>query len=200
MTTHRRRISDVPDPWRAERGGGGTSAGSFLLATALGIGIGLLAAPQPGEKTRQRLRKQISSLSEDLGDRLGEAQELSGRARERVRDRWGELRKRGRAALDDLEERLEDFEREKEEDSGAFGTLLAIAAGVAATYFLTSERAAPARSKVREAAENVRQKASDRWERYQEESRSNGQSSTSATSRSETGGDLYPSEEAPQAS
>ena len=61
------------------------------------------------------------------------------------------MRKRGEDALEDLEERWHG--EEEEEDSGALGAVLAVAAGVAATYFLTSDRAAPARSRVRETAE-----------------------------------------------
>jgi hypothetical protein len=45
--------------------------------------------------------------------------------------------------------------------------VLAIAAGVAATYFLTSDRAAPVRSRVQDAATDVRRRATDQWDRFQ---------------------------------
>ena len=78
--------------------------------------------------------------------------------------------------MEDLEGRWHG-EEDEEEDSGALGAVLAIAAGVAATYFLTSDRAAPARTRVRETAETVRREATNRWERYQQQrhERSNGQ-------------------------
>jgi hypothetical protein len=170
--------------------------GTIFLATALGVGIGLLAAPDTGVRTRRRLRKQLETLGEDIGGGIGEVQGLSGRARERMRERLARMRKRGADAWDDLEERWHG--EEEDEDSSALGAVLAIAAGVAATYFLTSERAAPARTRVRETAENVRREATDRWERYQQHrhERSNGQPGDAGETRSST----IPSDESPQAS
>ena len=74
--------------------------------------------------------------------------------------------------------------------------MLAIAAGVAATYFFTSDRAAPARTRVRETAETVRREATNRWERYQQQrhERSNGQ-----PGEGETQSGAIPSDETPQA-
>ena len=88
---------------------------------------------------------------------------------------------------------------EEEDDSGAFGAVLAVAAGIAATYLLTSDRAAPVRSRVRETADSVRRRATDRWEQYQQhrqESRGNGQPGSSSETRS----GAIPSDESPQAS
>jgi hypothetical protein len=86
---------------------------------------------------------------------------------------------------DDL---LEDEEEEEEEGgSGPLGTVLAIAAGAAATYFLAGEGAAPARTRVRETAETVRRKATDRWERFQQ-SRGNGFGRGETFSSETTGG------------
>ena len=97
--------------------------------------------------------------------------------------------------MEDLEERWHG--EEEEEDSGALGAVLAIAAGVAATYFFTSDRAAPARTRVRETAEKVRREATNRWERYQQQrhERSNGQPGEPAKPRS----GAIPSDESPQA-
>jgi gas vesicle protein len=187
MTRHQRRFDDSAD-WSAARRRSGSSASSLILATALGVGIGLLAAPQPGVKTRKRLRKQLAAISAELGEGLGEAQELSGKAREGVRDRLARLRKRGTEAYEDLEERLTALrnEDEEEDESSTFGTLFALAAGIAATYFLTSERAGPARTKVRETAETVRREAADRWDRFQHRVGPNGQSRTSDEAQAES--------------
>ena len=65
--------------------------------------------------------------------------------------------------------------------------MLAVAAGIAATYFLTSDRAGPARSRVRETADTVRRRATNRWEQYQQhrhEARGNGQPGGSGETRS----------------
>jgi hypothetical protein len=197
MTRRQRRFDDADFDFgdRRRRSGG---VGTILLATALGVGIGLLAAPDTGIKTRRRLRKRLETLGTDLGEGFEEMQGLSGRARERVRDRLARMKKRGESALEDLEERWRgEEEEEEEEDSGAFGAVLAVAAGVAATYFLTSDRAAPARSRVRETAETVRREATNRWEQFQQErrERANGQ-----PGGGETRSGAVPSDESPQAS
>jgi hypothetical protein len=147
-------------------------------------------------RTRRRLRKRLETLGEDLGEGIEGVQGLSGRARERMRERLARMRKRGTEAWEGLEERWHG--EEDEEDSGALGAVLALAAGVAATYFLTSERAAPARSRVRETAETVRREATNRWEHFQQQrqgGRSNGQPGASGETRS----GAIPSDETPQA-
>ncbi len=196
MTKRQRRFDDADFDFGDRRRGAGV--GTIFLATALGVGIGLLAAPDAGLKTRRRLRKRLETLSGDLGEGLEEMQGLSGRARERMREQLSRMRKRGENALEDLEDRWHG-EEEEEDDSGALGAVLAVAAGIAATYFLTSDRAGPARSRVRETAESVRRRATDRWEQYQQhrhEARSNGQPDASGETRSSA----IPSDESPQAS
>ncbi len=197
MSRHQRRFDDAD----FDLGGRSRSpgVGSILLAAAIGVGIGMLAAPDAGPKTRRRLRTRLTALSEDLGDGLEQIQERSGRARKRLRDRLERARKRGEEALEDLEERLareEEEDEEEEEGSGALRTALGIVAGVAATYFLTSEGAGPARTRVRETAETVRREATDRWQRYQDRRRetSNGQSSGGT---GETRSGVVPSDEGP---
>jgi gas vesicle protein len=195
MTKKQRRFDDADFDFGDRRRGAGL--GSIFLATALGVGIGLLAAPDAGLKTRRRLRKRLESLGGDLGEGFEEMQGLSGRARERMRERLSRMRKRGEDAWEGLEDRWNG--EEEEEDSGALGAVLAVAAGIAATYFLTSDRAAPARSRVKETAESVRRQATDRWEHYQQhrhESRGNGQPGGSSETRS----GAIPSDESPQAS
>ena len=194
MTKRQRRFDDADFDFGDRRRGAGM--GTIFLATALGVGIGLLAAPDAGLKTRRRLRKRLETLGGDLGEGLEEMQGLSGRARERMRDRLSRMKKRGEDAWEGLEDRWHG--EEEEEDSSAFGAVLALAAGVAATYFLTSDRAGPARSRVRETAESVRRQATDRWEQYQQhrhEARGNGQPGPGETRSS-----AVPSDESPQAS
>jgi hypothetical protein len=173
--------------------------GTIVLATIVGVSIGMLAAPDAGLKTRRRLRRRLSELGEGLEEGFGEIQERGGRAREVVRDRLARAKQRGAQALEDIEDRF-GAEEEEDEGSGALSTALAIAAGVAATYFLTSDRAAPARSRVRETAETVRREATDRWQRYQSRRREadNGHTTT-GTGTGESRSATIPSEEGPQA-
>jgi hypothetical protein len=201
MTRRNRRFDDPDFDFGDRKRSSGM--GTVLLATALGVGIGLLAAPDTGLKTRRRLRKRLEALGDDLGEGLEEFQGVSGRARERMRERLARMRQRGEDAWEDLEGRWHGEEEEEEENSGALGAVLAVAAGVAATYFLTSDTAAPARTRVRETADSVRRQASDRWERFQhsrQEGRVNGQPSAQSDGPGETRPGSVPSDEAPQAS
>ena len=191
MTRRQRRFDDADFDF-GERRGTAAGVGTIFLATALGVGIGLLAAPDTGVRSRRRLRKRLETLGDDLGEGIEGVQGMSGRARERMRERLSRMR-------EGLEERWHGEEEEEEEDSRALGAVLAIAAGVAATYFFTSDRAAPARTRVRETAETVRREATNRWERYQQQrhERHNGQ--PGGGTPGETGSDAIPSDESPQA-
>ena len=192
MSRHQRRFDDADFDFGGRSRTSGV--GSIVLATAIGVGIGMLAAPDTGPKTRKRLRRRINEIGEGLGDGFEEIQERGGRARERVRDRLAQARKRGAEAWEDIEERFSG--EEEDEDSSALSTALAIAAGVAATYFLTSDRAAPARTRVRETAETVRREATDRWQRYQTRRR---EAENGHTGDSETRSASIPSDEGPDA-
>lgn len=152
----------------AERRAKGGHVGSLFLATALGVGLGLLAAPQAGTETRRELRRRIAALGDDFGDELEELEERRGRVTRAVRDRAEQLRRRVRdEAEDELDEELD--EDDEEEDSSALPAVLSIAAGLAAAAWLvTSERAAPTRERVREAAATVRDEAEARWDRFQQ--------------------------------
>ena len=176
MNSQQRRIDDPIDPWLAARGGRqGSRAGSLLLATLLGVGIGLLAAPQPGSKTRKLLGKRLAALGEGVGESLEDVQEASSKARKRAKERLAKLREDASDEWEGVGERWQkarsrarDFDLDdSEEDSSRLGSLLAIAAGVAATYFLTSDRAAPVRSRVQDAASDVKRRATVQWDRFQ---------------------------------
>jgi gas vesicle protein len=168
MISQQRRIDDPVDPWSA----GGSRAGnssSLLLATLLGVGIGLLAAPQPGSKTRKLLRERLATLGEGMGESLEEVQEASSKARKQAKKRLEKLREDAGDGLEDMGERwqkaktrIRDLDlSESDDDSSPLASLLALAAGVAATYFLTSERAGSVRSRVQDAAADVRRRATD---------------------------------------
>jgi gas vesicle protein len=192
-----RRRTDMIDPWPSTGGGReGGHLGTMLLATVLGVGVGLLAAPQPGARTRSQLRKRLAAMGEDIGEEIDHLEERSRPLRHAVRDRAEELRRRGRKKYDETLEELEDFEDEVEEEdegSGVLATVLTVGAGLAAAYFLTSDRAAPARERVREAAATVRDEAEARWSKFQRR-RGNGHPTT------ESGARIDPADSAPQTS
>ncbi len=165
------------------RSGGHTAgiAGAIALAAVVGLGVGLLAAPQAGERTRKALRNRLASLSEDFEDGLEDLEERSRPARKHIREGAGRLRERGGKIMEDLEERLQRLEGHEESGANGIVSLLTFAAGLATTYLITSEQAAPTRAKVRDAATGMRQRATDRWDRFQERRQSNGGASAPGT-------------------
>ena len=169
---------------RRESGGG--RLGTLLLATVLGVGVGLLAAPQTGTETRRALRKRLAAMGEDFENEIEELRERGGHARHAVRERAEELRKHGRKVYDTAAEELEELRDElagEDEGSSGVATVLTVGAGLAAiAYLLTSERAAPARERMREAAATVRDEAEARWDRFQER-RGNGHPTTESGTR-----------------
>jgi hypothetical protein len=204
MITQQRRIDDTGDSRSSSRrGGGGPGVGTVLLATMLGVGLGLLAAPQPGTKTRKLLLKRLAALGEGVGEGLEEVQDLSSKAKKRAKKRLAQLREEAEDGLESVEDRWQHARQrftEDESDSSPVGTILAIAAGVAATYFLTSDRAAPVRSRVQHAASDVRRRATDEWDRFQRGGFRAAREGSSAEGRSETRAGSESSDEAPQAS
>jgi gas vesicle protein len=193
-----RRRTDAIDLWPptgGDRGGG--HLGTMFLATVLGVGVGLLAAPQPGVKTRSALRKRLAAVGEDIGEEIGHLEERSRPLRHAVRDRAEDLRRRGRKKYEETLAELEELEDKVDEDedggSGVLATVLTVGAGLAAAYLLTSDRAAPARERVREAAATVRDEAEARWNDFQRR-RGNGHPAT------ESGARIDPADSAPQTS
>jgi hypothetical protein len=174
------------------------------MAALLGVGIGLLAAPQPGTRTRKLLLERLAGLGENVGEGLEDVQEVSSKARKRVKQRLAKLR----SEAEDVEapERWSRARRssrddeigEDDEESSPFGKLFMLAAGLAATYFMTSERTAPARTRVQETASDVGRRATDQWDRFQRGGIRGWREGNE--SRSETRATSNPSDEAPEAS
>jgi gas vesicle protein len=205
MVTQQGRISDPNDLWSDRpEGRGSRGGGALLMAALLGVGIGLLAAPQPGTRTRKLLLERLAALGEDVGEGLEDVQEVSSKARKRVKQRLAKLR----SEAEDVEapERWsrarrssrDDERGEDDEESSPFGKLFMLAAGLAATYFMTSERTAPARTRVQETASDVGRRATDQWDRFQRGGIRGWREGNE--SRSETRTASNPSDEAPEAS
>ena len=207
MITQQRGNDDQIDPWSMARSSReGTGSGSLFLATLLGVGIGLLTAPQPGSKTRKLLLQRLAALSEEVGEGLEDVEKVSSKARKRAKQRLAKLRENAEGEWEDVEERwekakgrLRDFDFREKDRSSPVGTILAIAAGLAATYLLTSDRAAPVRSRVQEAATDVKRRATDQWDRFQRGGTGTARSAD-RESRSESRSASAKTDEAPQAS
>lgn len=209
MITQQRGTDDQVDPWSTARSGrGGLGGSSLLLATLLGVGIGLLTAPQPGSKTRKALLKRLAALGEEVGEGLEDVEKMSSKARKQAKKRLAELRENAGDEWEGVGERwekargkLRELDFRERDKSGPGGTILAIAAGLAATYLLTSDRAAPVRSRVQEAASDVKRRATDQWDRFQRGGTGAGRErSTAREARSEPRAGSTSSDEAPQAS
>lgn len=180
------------DQFDLEPGGGRGAgiAGAIALAAMVGLGVGLLAAPQPGERTRQQLRRRLASLGENLEEGFDELEERSRPARREIRKSAERLRERGEQAWEELEARLDRLEHRDDDHSNGLMGLATFAAGLAATYFLTSDQAGPTRAKVRDAATDLRQRATDRWDRFQERRHANGGTAEHRSPSEPKGSDL----------
>lgn len=99
----------------------GASAKWFLIGALLGVGAGLLFAPQSGERTRRDLAKRARRLRDEAEDRLEEfGDELESRGRrikgavedwaddvaEEVREGKRAIARKADSARDELERRL----------------------------------------------------------------------------------------------
>jgi gas vesicle protein len=74
----------------ADRDGGSGFAIGLIVGAVLGLAIGFLFAPQPGEETRRLLK-----------ERVGIARERAAEAAKKVRQTAGEAVKRARAKADE---------------------------------------------------------------------------------------------------
>jgi hypothetical protein len=156
-------------------GRGGARAltvGAVIGALVAGAAVGVLTAPESGAGTRRRLRRGLADLS---GPRLRDRWEdlSAGLERRRERHERDALVERLEARIDALEEQLaepaaDEEEVELVEESGHSGSVLSLVAGALFTWFLSSDKAAPARQRAREVAGQARERAGDEWERFKQ--------------------------------
>ena len=157
-------------------GRGGARAltvGAVLGALVAGAAVGVLTAPESGAGTRRRLRRGLADLS---GPRLRDRWEdlSAGLERRRERHEHDALVERLEARIDALEEQLAEQAADEEEvELGGgvgrhSGSVLSLAAGALLTWFLSSDKAGPARQRAREVAGQARERAGDEWERFKQ--------------------------------
>lgn len=70
----------------------------FLLGAALGAGLGLLLAPQSGERTRRDLTRKARQLKRQAGEKIGELADD-------VEDRGKQIKESAAEFIDDIEDR-----------------------------------------------------------------------------------------------
>lgn len=102
---------------------GGSAAGWFILGALVGAGIGLLLAPESGERTRRKISREARRLRREASERLDEFRdEMSDKGRhlkseveewaegvkEEVREGRRAIERKASSARDDLERRLAD--------------------------------------------------------------------------------------------
>jgi gas vesicle protein len=148
-----------------------TAVGLVLAAAAAGVAVGLLIAPESGERIRARLRRSVRSGWDDFSDNIGRGvktlrHEGDGVLR-RIEDRLGDIEERLESARDTAVEAVEEpLARLRGERRGY--PLLGLLAGAAISWFLTSERTADVRGEVRDAARKAKRRATDEWDKFQE--------------------------------
>jgi len=61
----------------------GNTLAALVLGAAIGVGVGILFAPDEGKKTRKRIRKSLEGVSDNLKDKLTQTQRhFGGQCRE----------------------------------------------------------------------------------------------------------------------
>lgn len=167
------RATDAGQTLGASDGGRGPAAalGFALAAAAAGVAVGLLLAPDSGERTRARLRRSVRSGWNDLSDNLERGvknlrHEGNG-VLHRIEERLGDIQDRIESARDATVEAVEEplARLSGERRSNAWVGLLA---GAALSWFLTSERTADVREEVRDAARKAGRRATDEWDKFQQ--------------------------------
>lgn len=87
-------------------------AAGVVVGALIGLGLGLLLAPQSGRQTRDQLR----GKADEMSGRLREgAQDVSERVRTRARESAGEIATKVKGTLDETTQRLRGaYERGRE--------------------------------------------------------------------------------------
>ncbi|MCY7349787.1 MAG: YtxH domain-containing protein [Cytophagaceae bacterium] len=79
-----------------------------VTAAAVGAVVGLLFAPEDGDKTRNKLRKGTNNLADELLNALQRGKEQYETIKDSVKDKASELRGRAESKYDDLKEQAND--------------------------------------------------------------------------------------------
>lgn len=88
-----------------------------VVGALVGIGLGMLLAPQAGHETRERIRRRADEVNDRLRAGTGD---LPGRVRATADD----IARRGRSAVDESARRIREvFDRDREPARGAESSL-----------------------------------------------------------------------------
>ena len=108
-----------------DRGNRGGRIGTAVLATVLGVGFGLLAAPQTGTETPARAAQAARAMGEDLEGELEDLRERGGPRGARWRARGAQDLRQARAqdgttsGVEEFEDFRDDFEADERRGLGA---------------------------------------------------------------------------------
>ncbi len=86
----------------------------IVTAAAVGAVVGLLFAPEEGNKTRDKIRKGTNSLADDLLEALNKGKQQFEDFKETAKDKAYELRGRAESKYDDVKDKASDLKDKAE--------------------------------------------------------------------------------------
>lgn len=97
----------------------GNALAALVVGAAIGVGIGILFAPDEGKKTRKRIRKSLEGVSDNLRDKLVDLNEnlkekkikLKGTLEENVEKLLSKSSYKAEELINALERKLEDLKK-----------------------------------------------------------------------------------------
>ena len=84
----------------------GNTLAALVLGAAIGVGVGILFAPDEGKKTRKRIRKSLEGVSDNLKDKLTH---LKGTLEDNVERLLSKSSYKAEEVINALERKLEDL-------------------------------------------------------------------------------------------
>lgn len=92
---------------------------ALIAGTAIGVGVGMLLAPEEGEKTRKKIKKSIDRTHEDIKKKVGEisdtikdkAGHVKGTLEENVESVLSKSSYKAEEAISVLEKKLADLKK-----------------------------------------------------------------------------------------
>ena len=93
----------------------GNTLAALALGAAIGVGVGILFAPDEGKKTRKRIRKSLEGVSDNLKDKLTHLNEnlkekkLKGTLEDNVERLLSKSSYKAEEVINALERKLEDL-------------------------------------------------------------------------------------------
>ena len=87
----------------------GNTLAALVLGAAIGVGVGILFAPDEGKKTRKRIRKSLEGVSDNLKDKLTHLNENLKEKKLNVERLLSKSSYKAEEVINALERKLEDL-------------------------------------------------------------------------------------------